>query len=287
MSVSYYLIGPIESDDTILLVANIKKIPYFLTLDSGRLVFDPRTNGPNKPLQLSVSVTTHGVSLSFTNSQSTKSYVGVNKTDSDTIAIVSNVSGTLIPSSPDVNEWGEFLAGVHYTFHGSKGALITWQAYVPDPTSIQNGIPTSIAMTDGQPEIQNFRDIIRVLPGQWYEEGSCAETTGIEAVIQAEVMWVTETGQVPNGYTDLDDCQVGVRYSYCGKNVDCSKSCKGPCTRVGVDCSFNNDVNGFACTDPPKPEEPIYRRPWFLVGISIIAVIVVLLFFLFLFRFRK
>lgn len=285
MTSSYYLIGPVESSDDLFLVANKGKIPYFLSLTSNNeLIFDPRVQAP---LQLGISRNTHGVILSFSGQNESLSYIGTKNSNGDVVAAPSDTSTALTRGSPDINTWGDLLAGVHYTFHDTGGALVSWQAYVPDTSSIENGVPTAIETdSDGNPKIQLFKEIIRAIPTKWYEEGSCSETASTQAVIDGEVLWVTETGTTPKGYTDLEDCQVGVRYSYCGENITCSKGCKGPCTHTGVVCTFDSSLSGFACTDPPTPEAPIYKRPWFIAIIVIVAIIIILLFFLFLIRFK-
>ena len=284
MSTSYYLLGPIDSSNSVILVVNVEKIPYFLNLTSdGDLIFDPRVG---TPLVFGISDTTHGIFLTFSGSNQATMYVGTKWEDNAIVAVPSAKSETLIPSSPDVNEWADFLAGVHYTIHDGKGSLVSWKAYVPDTSSIQNGIPTSIEMDNGKPKIQLFTDTIRVIPTLWYESGTCSSTASSSSVISAETLWITETGTVPNGYTSLTDCQVGVRYSYCGKNIDCSKTCKGPCTTNGTSCDYDSKTDGFICMDPPPKEKPIYEKSWFIALAVIIALMLIAVFFLFLFRLK-
>lgn len=278
---SYYLIGPIDFPGPIFLTVAKDNVSYFLTLtDDNDLVFDPRIT---KPLEMMIDTNgSSSVEFTFSDSDDSVKYIGVGF---GLIAAPSATQTSLVPLTTEINPWGgnvAFLTGVHYAFHDSGNMTVNWNGYVPDV--ITNGVVESIKMEDGAPVLQTFTSTIRALPSEWYESGSCSATSDTEAVIDAERLWVTQTGQVPQGFVLLSDCQTGIRYSYCGPKVDCSGRCKGPCANKDETCEFDNNSSGsgglsdgaFKCVKGEPPTRPIWERPW-VWAVAIVTIIIVLI----------
>jgi len=283
---SYYLLGPIRSNEKILLLTSLNKIPYFLTVVSGsnnttELIFDPRVDSLTAA-ELNVDSASPGIRLSFSDDSGVLSYITTTSSGKRNVASSTDKADHLIQITTEVSSWNppvEFLAGVHYSFNNQVNKKVSWKAYIPDTSSIKDGVPSDILMdSSGSPKIQFIDEEIRVLPTVWYQANTCDSIKNVQSVVAAETIWVTGTGEVPDGYTDLDECKEGIRYSYCGPKQQCGHNCKGPCLSGGGSiCMYDSGKDAFDCAPPPRKQDPYYKQPWFW---ALIIVSLVFLFFI-------
>ena len=89
------------------------------------------------------------------------------------------------------------------------------------------------------------------------------------------------------GFTNLPDCQDGLKYDYCPVNDTCgNNNCNGPCPSMIDDCLLNNSQQ-FACVlDPEKAfkDTDWWKSPYFIGGvIGLIVLILVIIFAIFMF----
>lgn len=90
------------------------------------------------------------------------------------------------------------------------------------------------------------------------------------------------------GWTNANDCNVGINYNYCLTGVFCgginsqgqkiSNDCFGPCLDDGQ-CTFNTSAASFACPpaviNPPIP--PWYQSTWFIVLVVTMIIIIIII----------
>lgn len=263
----YWVLGPINSAPFYFAYTK-DKIVYLLTLINNQLIFSP--TGQN-PTIFTATQQSNGFFYNINNS-STLLSLDVNK-----LLIPSEYATALIPVTGSVNPWGTFLTGIHYTLTDVNNNNINYLTYVPlaNPT-IVNGYTSDL---ENDPVIINNQSIYAV-PVNIYPCGSCALDN--TSSVANEGCWEYNSGN-GNGaptcsistpyFTNLEDCQAGIWYNYCGAGTSCSIGCKGPCPN-GESCFIENGQ--FACTLTPPPDEHNY----FYI---IIIIAVFFMFFVFLF----
>ncbi|PCJ29026.1 MAG: hypothetical protein COA94_02785 [Rickettsiales bacterium] len=250
MHSSYYLTGEIEGK--IYLVYNKNNIPYVLSDTSDGLVFDPRMTNP---LELTISLSNNGMFIELESG-----HLGsINN-------IATNVTNRelLLENSPNVNSDNSILSGVCYTISNSNGLLLSFQIYEPDLNTLVDGIATEILKIGNDPIINLITNCIRFLPLTYYIQGSCLSIDNTD--MKSEKSWVTEIGTPILGFTNIDECKVGIKYKYCGRNIGCNLLCKGPCKNNTL-CFYNNKVDGYSCKSKDKGND----------GKTIIIIILIIL----------
>ena len=270
---SYYLLGPIEPQQEFILVYGRNQVLYVLTQNSTEdLIFDPRKG--TKPLVLKASEHSPGIFMTFQEEEKTK-YVNGSNTVSST-----ETQTPIIQRTTEAENFGVFLAGIHYDFTDKKGIRLKWKTYEADLSTVSGGQSTGILMSNGMPVIGQQEELIRAIPTEWFKEGSCVTTTGLEEVVEAEGFWVSESANVPNGFTNKDDCETGFRYNYCAPKVECGGKCKGLCVTTGDTCVFDGSKESYSCQQTiPDREKPWWQQEWFIalaavLGIGIALVVV-------------
>lgn len=275
---SYYLLGPIEPQQEFVLVYGRNKVLYVLTQDSTEdLIFDPRNTA--KPLVLKATEHAPGIFMTFTEEEKTKYVDGtkiVNSTETQT---------PIIQRTTEAENFGVFLAGIHYDFTDKKGNRLNWKTFEADQSTVTEGRSTDILMSNGSPVVNEQEELIRAIPIEWFLSDSCGTTTtGAEAVVVIEAVWVSESGNVPKGFTNKDDCETGFRYNYCAPKVECGGKCKGLCVTTGDICFFDGSKESYSCEqEVPDREKPWWQQEWFIAlaivfGVGLALVIVWLAF---------
>ena len=89
------------------------------------------------------------------------------------------------------------------------------------------------------------------------------------------------------GFTNLPDCQVGVRYSYCPPDTDCGPNCRGPCANGDQECLFNDQTKQFECSTPPAQDKPFWKQAWFIVVVIIAAIFLAMIILFFIITLEK
>ena len=190
---NYYLLGPILSQGStdiskFIITYNDRKIPFFLTVvkstdDSQplELILDPRVTKQvsteaniGSVVVLSASTGQASVRLSFTFEDTIYFITGAESAENSNnkknfFATPTKTSASVIQITTEYNNWGIFLAGVHYSFTSSSNETILWKAYVPDMSSLEMGVPTQILFeADGvTPRIQTIQNKIRIVTTTW------------------------------------------------------------------------------------------------------------------------
>ncbi len=274
---SYYLMGPIEQQQEFILVYGRGKVLYVLTQDTEEdLIFDPRKGA--KPLVLKASEHAPGIFMTFMEGEKTKYVNGSNIVES------TETQTPIIQRTTEVENFGVFLAGIHYDFTDKKGIRLDWKTYEADQTTVTQGQATDILMTNGSPVIGHQEELIRAIPVEWFMSGSCDTTASLEAVVEIEALWVSESANVPTGFTNKDDCETGFRYDYCAPKVECGGKCKGVCITSGDICTFDGSKETYSCTSSVSNQStPLWQQPWFIALMIAAALVLVFLFLFFLF----
>lgn len=166
-----------------------------------------------------------------------------------------------------------FLSSVAYTIYNTNGA--TGQIHTA-PTLSSNSIPAN--------------DIV-ILPVLWYF--NCTSSGSYDAIsrpLNSVVNWVclAEPGATgcsglnlaSGGWTNLSDCNVGNKYTYCPNGKTCGNdNCKGPCSVIYDDCNFSS--GDFVCVFNPENffnDTKWWESPYFIgIVIGIVIIIIILL----------
>lgn len=307
-STNYYLLGPILAQGStdiskFIITYNDLKIPFFLTAvkstdDSQplELILDPRVTKPvsteadiGSVVVLSASTGQAEIRLSFTFEDTIYFITGAETAENSNnqknfFATPTKKSASVIQITTEFNNWGIFLAGVHYSFTTSSNENILWKAYVPDMSSLDMGVPTQILFeSDGfTPKIQTITNKIRIVTTIWYDKTqSCASIKDLQDVIEVELNWATENGTLPDAFTKSKDCEIGRRYKYCGPKQSCGSSCNGPCTSAsgeGDVCSFDGKTDKYSCSGPPKKSNKLIW--WIIIGVAVFIFVVAIIYWI-------
>lgn len=171
-----------------------------------------------------------------------------------------------------------FLSAVSYTMYTPNGATAT--------------IFTGVTGTETIPA-----DNLVILPVVWYFNCTNDGTYDIiNAPLNSLINWVCLASSgitgcnnieiAPGGWTNLDDCNDGVNYTYCPTNTTCgNNNCKGPCPSIDHDCTLSN--NNYVCEFDIRKffsDTDWWESPYFIgavvAGVLIIVVIIVLIYVL-------
>lgn len=89
---------------------------------------------------------------------------------------------------------------------------------------------------------------------------------------------------LPNGFTILDDCQIGVIYQYCNQpNLCGSGNCNGPCSQFYYDCKTSSKTLPYQCFFDSEKfflDTKWYESYYFIIGVAAVALIILILIFI-------
>lgn len=138
---------------------------------------------------------------------------------------------------------------------------------------------------------------ILYLPMTWFfgcSGNNCQSNSSIDGTILSNYCSITNdptncNGVQTSGFTQLSDAVVGVRYQYCALGTNCSSNCNGPCTSSLDDCEFNSSNGQFACTfDPNNIVKPgFWEQPWFIITVIVFVVLIIILLIVLFLRKKK
>lgn len=301
---SYYLLGPIKVGEEFILTFGHQNIAYFLTLVKGEngatddFIFDPRATGNSStiidPLVMKViSTGSNKYGITYTDFSGTLQYIRGLKINNEVFAESTTKSTGLIFHQTTAAPWPgiPFLTGIGYSINTISNQPILFGSYTATNVgSVTNGVATTILMKGNVPVTDCLSSGFRPVPTKWLERGSCGQTIGLKSVINNEILWAAGNNtQFKDGFTDITDCQAGVKYTYCPPGKDCSLSCKGPCptsSEKDVGCFFDSSIKGFKCEIKPV-DVPWYQQPWFIIGGSLFGLLFIIIIIFLFFRFSS
>lgn len=167
-----------------------------------------------------------------------------------------------------------FLSAVTYTMYNASNGATAQIHTAPSLTS--STVPAN--------------DIV-ILPVWWYF--NCTSSGSYQYInepLNSVANWVclAATGTTgcsglsiaSGGWTNLSDCMVGNKYTYCTSGNICGNSnCKGPCSVIYDDCNFSS--GNYVCVFDPKKyftDTKWWESPYFIGAvIGIIVIITILL----------
>lgn len=309
----YYILGPIDGSQPVIITMNVGNISYFLTVIelsttpgftgptgatgvlgpdattpnfSAALVFDSTVSAV--PALFTVAGVPSGITLSTVLTNGSTGYITAG---TDGTAYLQTISSTLFPINYDFDYFSLLLAGANYTFNIVSNipnwSITQWWMFNPSSTSIipptQNAGPPSYTVVSS----------VRAIPIQWFPKGNCSQVVTVSNVPLYERQWaangtISNYPPITQGFTDLPDCNANFWYSYCGPNIPCSTNCKGSCASCsdstlagntsGLDCLYNSDTQQLSCQVPPETE-PIFESEGFkylLIFLAILFVIIII-----------
>jgi len=265
-----FLLGPINSDNSVMLVSIQNKTPYILNLSKNlQYYWEDDINSLKNPVVFNISQN-QSINNAFNFLDATNGgYLSFDPLDNVTV-INSQTSTNILFTQPLYNPWDPptlFLASVIYTLSN-----VTVQTL-----KIQN-IPAN--------------NII-ILPSLWYY--GCSVDGNFNIINNAKASAINFFCSIsfksycPSvlkpAWTTQKDCIDGMVYNYCtvekNWNYCGTDNCNGPCLQSGTFCNFNSD-NTFTCISTNKyAAGPFWKTPWFLgtvIGLAgIIFFLIILL----------
>ena len=279
------LLGPIDTGSSFMIVSLQNNIPFVLNgfLPSGRTnisyYWESNLNVINSSATLGIFVA-QGTVDSVTIRDSTNG--GGIAFETDGVTIVNAITpANMKISQPFYANWFPpdiFISAVQYTMQNvTSGAT----AFIHTNTSATG---TTIPANN-----------IVFLPILWYFNCTNSGTYDlINQPLSSVVNWfcladpkISGCDQIslaPGGWTNLSDCNVGNKYTYCAVNNICgNNNCKGPCSVIYDDCNFNQ--SNYVCVfDADKffADTQWWESPYFIgavVGIIVIIIIILIIIF--------
>lgn len=271
---SFFLLGPINSGDTVALTHQEQDKLYVLntftdTQGNTEIFFDSNVKGIIESGAASVpsfKVTGSNPNVLLQGSTTALSW------DADFNAGLATVGREFIQSQNTYQPWNPpavSLAGVTYF-------LVT-----PDnhPIIFRLGESTATGPTfNGATS-----NTAQYLSQNWFfcTDGNCQENETVLGSITSDYCSQTNDPTIcstvqTSGFTQLSDASLGVRYQYCALGNFCSSNCNGPCSSSLDVCQFTSNTGQFACSFSPSTNN-IFEQPWFIVSAIVIFVLVILL----------
>lgn len=283
---SQFLIGPISIGDQVLVVyeSSDKKLhalnsypgPTGTTGPNPLIILDsnvvPLTSQMNSVPVFSVSGDGNNLILQGNN-------LGGLGFDTNNNAQLTINGSQFNPTQTQFTPWGPpypVLSGVNYSLVNSNNVPIVFNLGSIDSqgTVTITGTTTTVQFLEvtwffgchnGNPGQENVDPGLSLLSAYCALNPSDSTCTGSDVII--------------SGWTNLPDCQDGIRYTYCPNPNDCGISCKGPCSSSFDSCDYDFGNNGFECRfDPNKLfKGNWWEQPWFIATASVAGGLFILL----------
>lgn len=186
-----------------------------------------------------------------------------------TLKMSQSMFANLFP--PDI-----FLSAVVYSMFNSNGATAR--------------ILTTTSATGPTIPANN----IIILPVLWYFNcTSSGSYNFINQPLNSIINWFclvnpnnptcSNTDIAPGGWTNLDDCTTGDKFTYCPRGDICGNNrCKGPCTVVYDDCDLSGNGSDYVCVFNSSKffsDTQWWTSPYFIGAVIAIIIIIVIIIF--------
>lgn len=276
------LLGPIETGSAFMIASIQNGVPYILNgfTPSGQSVISYYWESNLSTINASTQM---GV---FTAQGTLDSLIIKDTINTGGIAFAANgvtIGNAALPanikmSQPLYSNWFPpdiFLSSVIYTMYNSSNGATAQIHTTPNLNS-----PTIPANS------------IVIVPVLWYF--NCTSSGSYDVINQplnSVINWIclaatgttgcSGLGLASGGWTNLSDCNVGSKYTYCPNGDICgTNNCKGPCSVIYDDCNFSS--GNYVCVFNPEKffaDTKWWESPYFIGSvIGIIVIIAVLLF---------
>lgn len=278
------LIGPIDTGESFMIVSIRNNIPFVLTgfTPSGQVgvsyYWESNLETINTSTQVGVFTadgtlnsliikdSINGGGIAFTVDGRT---IG-NAAIPGNIRMSQSLYANLFP--PDI-----FLSGVAYTMYNTNNGATAYIHTTPSLTG-----PTIPANN------------IIILPVLWYFNcNSSGSYNVINQPLNSIVNWFclasptiagcSGLNLVPGGWTNLSDCTVGNKYTYCPNGNICGQgNCKGPCSVIYDDCNLSSSGNppSYVCVFNSSKyfaDTKWWQSPYFIGAVIAVVVVIILL----------
>ena len=291
MSIPYYLVGQILDNSAVLLCTTVNNKLYFLTLNDGKLIFDPRSplvSGGPSPVILTADVNNNSNSKSISFKINNNNSPNFNVNDTGYAIAGTNSPTVMFPTSTDLNVQYAAVAGALYGF-SFNSTNVKFYAYTPkdSPDAPNNVFSADIELdSNGAAILQTFNNFIRVLPIKYYYAGNCNNfPSNNSAVVLNEAEWVSKsvfgTGTYLRGFTVQNECNNGVFYEYCILPATCGggNNCNGVCPN-NSQCNLNKSTGQFGCNNS-EGSGSWWWIIWIILGVLLLILLIWMIYYLF------
>lgn len=270
----FFIIGPIERNDSFLIISEIDNKPAILTGKKVNEKFEYYWDN-----NLTIEALQELKIIVFTGNGTTPKLTYQDTINGGSLGSVEGILSNVALSQEIDTEQSQFATWFQPTI------LLTGGEYTFENVSIYKD--SSITTTVKAEKLQ-------FLPLAWYgreNDGSCVIPNRPVTTI---INWICNEPNPPaaceqqqifnQAWTRLSECNENLRYQYCPSGKICGNdNCNGPCTAIYYDCNYDTGNSQFVCDfDPEKffTDTKWYENPYvigFVIGIIVIVIILVVI----------